>query len=285
IEVFPYSVFYMFFEKYLNIWKTALISLSIVTVAVFVVCLGVIAILDIQLNDVSVVNLVMSVGIAIEFCVHITHAFLVSSGDRDQRTKEVLGTMGASFFGFPLLLFVFIPFSWDSYNWFGALCTAFDVNDTNNRISEEDAFVDQEVGRQITAIMTIYDLEIEILLTAIRLLKSDISNEQLQTLLHLETICKGSGGVVQLVRHKWIGTLFALKEKGSVTFAVDYEFAARSKPTQEYINKYYGNYTFTSEKAIGYRNLFATPSASFMAEDTLYFINGILLWTTYEIFP
>lgn len=39
---------------------------------------GVMAILDIQLNAVSVVNLVMSVGISVEFCVHITHAFSVS---------------------------------------------------------------------------------------------------------------------------------------------------------------------------------------------------------------
>lgn len=36
------------------------------------------AILDIQLNAVSVVNLIMSVGIAVEFCVHMTHAFSVS---------------------------------------------------------------------------------------------------------------------------------------------------------------------------------------------------------------
>lgn len=122
IEVFPYSVFYMFFEQYLDIWKTALISLAIAIGAVFIVCLvitcsfwssgiivlvlvmilvdllGVMAVLNIQLNAVSVVNLVMSVGIAVEFCVHITHAFLVSSGDRDQRAKEALGTMGASVF-------------------------------------------------------------------------------------------------------------------------------------------------------------------------------------------
>ncbi|XP_071698001.1 uncharacterized protein [Rutidosis leptorrhynchoides] len=122
IEVFPYSVFYMFFEQYLDIWKTALISLAVAIGAVFVVCwvitcsiwssgiivlvlvmilvdlLGVMAVLNIQLNAVSVVNLVMSVGISVEFCVHITHAFLVSSGDRDQRTKEALGTMGASVF-------------------------------------------------------------------------------------------------------------------------------------------------------------------------------------------
>ncbi|KAL2499279.1 Patched family protein [Abeliophyllum distichum] len=122
IEMFPYAVFYMFFEQYLNIWKTALINLAIATGAVFIVCLvitcsfwtsaiillvlimvvvdimGVMAILNIQLNAVSVVNLIMSVGIAVEFCVHITHAFLVSSGDRNQRMKEALTTMGASVF-------------------------------------------------------------------------------------------------------------------------------------------------------------------------------------------
>lgn len=122
MEVYPYSVFYMFFEQYLDIWKTALINLAIAIGAVFIVCLvitcslwssgiillvlamivvdlmGVMAILKIQLNAVSVVNLVMSVGIAVEFCVHITHAFMVSSGDRDQRTKEALATMGASVF-------------------------------------------------------------------------------------------------------------------------------------------------------------------------------------------
>ncbi|KAJ0561842.1 putative protein patched/dispatched [Helianthus annuus] len=123
IEVFPYSVFYMFFEQYLDIWKTALVSLAIATgkrricclpvitcsiwssgiiflvlVMILVDLLGVMAVLNIQLNAVSVVNLVMSVGISVEFCVHITHAFLVSSGDRDQRMKESLATMGASVF-------------------------------------------------------------------------------------------------------------------------------------------------------------------------------------------
>ncbi|KAL9395386.1 hypothetical protein Peur_009639 [Populus x canadensis] len=122
MEIFPYSVFYMFFEQYLDIWRTALINLAIAIGAVFVVCLvitcslwssaiillvlamivvdlmGVMAILNIQLNAVSVVNLVMSVGIGVEFCVHLTHAFSVSSGDRDQRVRDALGTMGASVF-------------------------------------------------------------------------------------------------------------------------------------------------------------------------------------------
>jgi Niemann-Pick C1 protein len=29
IEVFPYSVFYIFFEQYLDIWNTTIVSLSL----------------------------------------------------------------------------------------------------------------------------------------------------------------------------------------------------------------------------------------------------------------
>ncbi|XVF80166.1 hypothetical protein PTKIN_Ptkin15bG0049300 [Pterospermum kingtungense] len=72
------------------------------------------------------------------------------------------------------------------------------------------------------------------------------------------------------------GLFLGMQEKGSISFAVDYEFAARSKPTEEFVSKYKGNYTFTGGKAVGYRNLFAIPWTSFMAEDSLYFINGIL---------
>ncbi|XP_044502695.1 BTB/POZ domain-containing protein POB1-like isoform X2 [Mangifera indica] len=72
------------------------------------------------------------------------------------------------------------------------------------------------------------------------------------------------------------GLFLGMQEKGSVSFAVDYEFAVRSKPTEGFVSKYKGNYTFTGGKAVGYRNLFAIPWASFMAEDSLYFINGIL---------
>ncbi|CAN6463965.1 unnamed protein product [Victoria cruziana] len=122
IEVFPYSVFYIFFEQYLSIWKTALINICIALGTVFIVCLvitsslwistiillvlamivldimGIMAILGIQLNAVSVVNLVMAVGIAVEFCVHIAHAFVLSHGDKAERMREALRTMGASVF-------------------------------------------------------------------------------------------------------------------------------------------------------------------------------------------
>lgn len=72
------------------------------------------------------------------------------------------------------------------------------------------------------------------------------------------------------------GLFLGMQEKGSASFAVDYEFAVRSKPTEDFVSKYKGNYTFTGGKAVGYRNLFATPWMSFMADDSLYFINGVL---------
>ncbi|XP_019088059.1 PREDICTED: Niemann-Pick C1 protein-like [Camelina sativa] len=122
IDIFPYSVFYIFFEQYLNIWRVALTNLAIAIGAIFIVCLlitssawssaiivlvlvmilldlmGMMVILGIQLNAVSVVNLIMSIGISVEFCVHISHAFLMSSGNREQRAREALETMGASVF-------------------------------------------------------------------------------------------------------------------------------------------------------------------------------------------
>ncbi|XP_058100291.1 BTB/POZ domain-containing protein POB1-like isoform X2 [Magnolia sinica] len=72
------------------------------------------------------------------------------------------------------------------------------------------------------------------------------------------------------------GLFLGMQEKGSVSFAVDYEFAARTKPGGEFVSKYKGNYTFTGGKAVGYRNLFAQAWTNFMAEDSVYFINGML---------
>ncbi|GAA0145951.1 hypothetical protein LIER_06018 [Lithospermum erythrorhizon] len=72
------------------------------------------------------------------------------------------------------------------------------------------------------------------------------------------------------------GLFLGMQEKGSVSFAVDYEFAARSKPSEEFVTKYKGNYTFTGGKAVGYRNLFGISWASFMADDSQYFINDTL---------
>lgn len=72
------------------------------------------------------------------------------------------------------------------------------------------------------------------------------------------------------------GLFLGMQEKGSVAFTVDYEFAARMKPLEDFTSKYKGKYMFMGGKAVGYRNLFATPWTAFMAEDSPYFINGVL---------
>ena len=51
----------------------------------------------ITLNAVSLVNLVMAVGISVEFSSHITRAFAVNVGaNRVQRATDTLVTMGSS---------------------------------------------------------------------------------------------------------------------------------------------------------------------------------------------
>ena len=52
---------------------------------------------NITLNAVSLVNLVMAVGISVEFSSHITRAFAVNIGDdRVQRAQDTLTNMGSS---------------------------------------------------------------------------------------------------------------------------------------------------------------------------------------------
>jgi len=60
--------------------------------------LGIMKLWSISLNAVSVVNMVMCIGIAVEFHVHIAHAFAASKGTRRERAKFALTEMGSSVF-------------------------------------------------------------------------------------------------------------------------------------------------------------------------------------------
>ncbi|XP_060762393.1 NPC intracellular cholesterol transporter 1 isoform X2 [Neoarius graeffei] len=123
-SVFPYSVFYVFYEQYLTIAHDTVFSLGISLAAIFVVstlllgfelcsaalvCLtiamilvnmfGVMWLWGISLNAVSLVNLVMSCGISVEFCSHIVRAFSISTkATRAERAQEALAHMGSSVF-------------------------------------------------------------------------------------------------------------------------------------------------------------------------------------------
>ncbi|XP_072220630.1 NPC intracellular cholesterol transporter 1 [Leuresthes tenuis] len=123
-KVFAYSVFYVFYEQYLTIAYDTALNLSLSLVAIFVVstvllgfelwsallvCItiamilvnmfGVMWLWDISLNAVSLVNLVMSIGISVEFCSHIVRAFSISvKKNRVERAEEALAHMGSSVF-------------------------------------------------------------------------------------------------------------------------------------------------------------------------------------------
>jgi len=68
----------------------------LVVVMIVVDMIGVMALWRISLNAVSLVNLVMALGISVEFCSHLTRAFTVTTGSRRSRAAFALADVGAS---------------------------------------------------------------------------------------------------------------------------------------------------------------------------------------------
>jgi Niemann-Pick C1 protein len=126
--VFPYSLFFVYFDQYAHIvaitqevlglglaavlavtsvflgsWRTGAIVTATVALTVVNV-MGCMALWGISLNALSLVNLVISLGIAVEFCAHVARAFMTSgSGDhasgqreRDERMWVALTDVGPS---------------------------------------------------------------------------------------------------------------------------------------------------------------------------------------------
>ncbi|KIK65508.1 hypothetical protein GYMLUDRAFT_357468 [Collybiopsis luxurians FD-317 M1] len=99
-DVFPYSLHYVFFDQFLTITSTTQLILGLgllstllissvflgslrtgaivtaVTGMVVVDVMGMMRLEGISLNAISLVNLVMAEGIAVEFCVHVARAFM-----------------------------------------------------------------------------------------------------------------------------------------------------------------------------------------------------------------
>ena len=79
----------------LNVWG-AFIIISVVFM-ILVHMGGVMSIAGINANAVSLVNLVMTVGIAVEFCSHIVRWFISSKKEtRLERAQDALANMGSS---------------------------------------------------------------------------------------------------------------------------------------------------------------------------------------------
>jgi len=131
MNIIPYSVFYIFFEQYSYILDVAFLSLGLALLAVFIVTLltlgnitlsliivaivsfiqvdliGLMYLWGINVNALSVVNLVMAIGISVEFCVHIAHSFLLANGTRNERAHFALVNIGSAVFkGITLTKFI-----------------------------------------------------------------------------------------------------------------------------------------------------------------------------------
>jgi len=131
ITVFPYSLHYVYFDQYAHIiaitqeilglglasvlvitalllgsWRTGTIVTGVVALTVVTV-MGIMGVWGISLNAISLVNLVISLGIAVEFCAHIARAFmgagtglpvdqLSGQKERDERVYAGLIDVGPS---------------------------------------------------------------------------------------------------------------------------------------------------------------------------------------------
>jgi len=119
--IFPYCIYFVFYEQYLTIWEDALFSLCISLTAIFLVTFiitgfdlisstlvllmvslilinmgGMMWLWNITLNAVSLVNLVVSVGIGVEFVSHIIRSYKNMHGSALERSKESLSITGSS---------------------------------------------------------------------------------------------------------------------------------------------------------------------------------------------
>ncbi|KFM58254.1 Niemann-Pick C1 protein, partial [Stegodyphus mimosarum] len=121
-EVFPYSVFYVFYEQYITVIHDAIRNIIISLVDIFIVSfllmgldfhsamiivftifmilqnlMGLMFFWDISLNAVSLVNLMMAAGISVEFCSHIIRAFAFNTeGSKVERARSAVAHTGSS---------------------------------------------------------------------------------------------------------------------------------------------------------------------------------------------
>ena len=123
LDAFPITRPFIFFEQYAIISRDTIRNLLIAALAVLVitslflvdctvailvvfnfaalVCelFGLMVIWDVSLNSVSMINLVMAIGFAVDYSAHVAHAYVASNkATPNERVVDALATIGASVF-------------------------------------------------------------------------------------------------------------------------------------------------------------------------------------------
>ena len=71
---------------------------------------GYMSVMGIPLNSVTLAICVMSIGLIVDYCAHIVHHFMITTGSRQDRTAAALGDMGTGVFAGATTTFIgFLP--------------------------------------------------------------------------------------------------------------------------------------------------------------------------------
>jgi Niemann-Pick C1 protein len=119
-STFPYMFMYLYYEQYAIIVQEAITNLALALIAVFVICtliisnvaaacmvmlcvvlvdvdiLGLMYVWGLTIDSVAIVNLVLAIGLAVDYSAHIAHAFMQATGTRQERVDKALEEMGVA---------------------------------------------------------------------------------------------------------------------------------------------------------------------------------------------
>merc|ERR1711968_304786 len=120
LEAVPFMFMYLYYEQYAVIIREGVTNLALALVAVMVIVsimlcnccasllvflcivmidvdiLGMMYLWDISIDSVAVANLVLAIGLAVDYSVHVAHAFLNLSGTPIHRAQVAMIDMGTS---------------------------------------------------------------------------------------------------------------------------------------------------------------------------------------------
>ena len=117
---FPYMFMYLYYEQYAIITHEAIQNLGLALAAVFVIVtllvanigatllvmlcvvlvdidiLGLMWLWGVSIDSVAIINLVLAIGLSVDYSVHLAHCFMQTPGTRQERTDKALEEMGVA---------------------------------------------------------------------------------------------------------------------------------------------------------------------------------------------
>ena len=119
-DSFPYMFMYLYYEQYAIIFVEAMQNLGLALLAVLIIVyllvanfgltllvmlcvlmvdvniLGLMWLWGLTIDSVAIINLVLAIGLAVDYSVHVAHAFMQTPGTRQERTDHALLEMGTA---------------------------------------------------------------------------------------------------------------------------------------------------------------------------------------------